>query len=80
MHCSYYSLSWRLSGQTIGMRAWRIRMSRLDGEPVGWRLALARSVIAVPLLVWGWCWVVLDPDRCSLQDRLCRTRIRRIQG
>ncbi len=37
---------WTHGGQTLGMRAWRIRLRRGDGGPVGWRQAGARFVAA----------------------------------
>ena len=33
---TYYAFSWRRSGQTLGMRAWKIRIVTEDGGNPGW--------------------------------------------
>jgi uncharacterized RDD family membrane protein YckC len=37
---------WVHGGQTLGMRAWRLRVRRLDGRNIGWWQALARFSVA----------------------------------
>ncbi len=39
---AFLGLSWVRGGQTIGMRAWRIRLVGQDGGPVHWLQALRR--------------------------------------
>ena len=79
---SYYALSWRRGGQTLGMRAWRLTL-RGDGDGGGvpeWsRLALRWLVAWLSLLLFGiGYWIALfDPLRRTLPDRLSRTRIER---
>ena len=77
LHLSYFCVSWRLSGQTLGMRAWRIQMVNRHGERLDWLHCLYRSLVAIPctlLLMVGWLWMLVDRDACTLQDRLCDTR------
>lgn len=46
----YFVASWRRGGQTIGMRAWRIRVSRDDGAAISLRQAFVRLAVgAAPL-------------------------------
>lgn len=69
---------WAHGGQTVGMRAWRIRVVRADGTALGWRLAVARFAAGLVALVpaglgFWWCW--LDAERRGWHDRLTRTRV-----
>jgi uncharacterized RDD family membrane protein YckC len=77
----YYVLNWLRSGQTLGMRAWRIRAVTAGGEALNWRAAVLRA--AFGLLAWapaalGVLWLYLDPDHLALHDRLSKTRIIRL--
>jgi uncharacterized RDD family membrane protein YckC len=74
----YYVLNWLRSGQTLGMRAWRIRAVSAGGEALNWQAAVLRA--AFGLLAWapaalGVLWLYLDPDHLALHDRLSKTRI-----
>lgn len=49
---AYFISSWRHGGQTLGMRPWRIRLTRGDGGVPSWPQALARALVAgAPLLL-----------------------------
>lgn len=68
---------WR-RGETLGMRAWRLRVVGPDGRPPGWGRALGRFFAA--MLSWaalglGFLWVLVDPDRLAWHDRLSGTRL-----
>jgi uncharacterized RDD family membrane protein YckC len=78
---AYSVLNWVRSGQTLGMRAWRIHVVSDAGQPLGAGRALLRfgwSVIAWLPLGLGVLWLYLDPQRLALQDRLSRTRVIRL--
>jgi uncharacterized RDD family membrane protein YckC len=69
---------WTKGGQTLGMRAWRIRVVRADGSPLGPRHALGR--LGAALLSWlflgaGFLWVLVDRDKAAWHDRLSGTRL-----
>lgn len=42
---AYFVWCWSRSGQTLAMKAWRIRLTRADGRPVSPAAALARFVL-----------------------------------
>lgn len=42
----FYGGFWVRGGQTLGMRAWRLRVRRRDGRAIGWWQALLRFLIA----------------------------------
>ena len=76
-HCGF----WVHGGQTLGMRAWRIRVVCEDGRELGWRRAAARFAAAVVALApggLGFWWAVLDRDRRAWHDRWTNTRVVRI--
>jgi uncharacterized RDD family membrane protein YckC len=74
----YYLLNWTRSGQTLGMRAWRLRAVTASGKPLVLKTAAIRLGWAA--LAWapaglGVLWIYLDRDHLALQDRLSNTRI-----
>ena len=59
---------WKHGGQTIGMRAWRLRMYAMDEKPVGYGRLLLRMLTA--LMGIGTLLVLLDyKNKLALQDR-----------
>lgn len=77
----FYGWFWTHGGQTLGLRAWKLRVERWDGGTLSWRDAAARFAAAGTLLVppaLGLLWVSVDRDRAGWHDRLSRTRIVRV--
>jgi uncharacterized RDD family membrane protein YckC len=66
----YFLWCWLRGGQTLAMRAWRIRL--VDVTP---RKALLRFVLALLLLPASIAWAFFDRDRQFLHDRLAGTRL-----
>ena len=69
---------WTHGGQTLGLRAWHLRVVRDDGTPLAWADALKRCAAA--LLSWlpaglGFLWAAFDRDGLTWHDRLSRTRL-----
>lgn len=76
----YYLISWRRAGQTIGMRAWRIKVVSLTNAPLSWSdcwKRLGAAVVNLLLLNLGWLGYLL-PAQKSLTDHLSHTRIERL--
>jgi uncharacterized RDD family membrane protein YckC len=48
---AYFISSWRRGGQTVGMRPWRIRVTRDDGGTPSLQQALIRALVAATPLV-----------------------------
>lgn len=75
---TFFSWFWVHGGQTLGMRAWKIRIERSDGSPCGTRTAifhLAVGVILGLLLGMGWWFALIDRKGRALQDVICGTRV-----
>ncbi len=67
----YAGLSWRFGGQTLGMRAWRLRAVDVQGNPPGWSAIVLRfSVGALSLAAagLGFVWVLIDRERRSWHE------------
>lgn len=74
----FYGWFWTHGGQTLGMRAWNLYLTKPDGKFIDWRLAAKRYVFA--LLSWGclglgFLWVVVQPQRKAWHDLLSDTQI-----
>ncbi len=74
----YFVLFWKRGGQTLAMKTWRIRLTRLGGGPLSTARCAARFGLAALGLLCagaGFLWALIDPERQFLHDRLCRTRL-----
>jgi uncharacterized RDD family membrane protein YckC len=69
---------WTTGGQTLGMRAWRIRVVNQDGRTITFRQSLIRFITAIPsvsLFGIGIFWLLLDPQKKTWPDRVAGTRV-----
>jgi uncharacterized RDD family membrane protein YckC len=66
----YFLWCWLRGGQTLAMRAWKIRV--VDVTPAK---AAARFLIAAALLPLSVLWALVDRDGQFLHDRLAGTRL-----
>jgi len=69
---------WTHGGQTLGMRAWRLRLVGQDGAAVTPRQALIRVAAACLALApagLGLWWVLIDPEHRAWHDRWSGTRL-----
>lgn len=74
----FYLAFWRKGGQTLGMRAWRVRLVDAQGGTPSLNAMLRRALWAVPswsLLGLGVIWMYFDPGCRTLQDRMSGTRL-----
>lgn len=67
---AYFVFCWVRGGQTLAMKAWRIRL--VGATP---RKALLRLLLAAMLLPVSVLWALVDRDRQFLHDRLAGTRL-----
>jgi uncharacterized RDD family membrane protein YckC len=77
----FYSWFWLHGGQTLGMRAWRLRVQRLDGGPITIWQALLRFLAAIVSLACaglGFLWMLVDRKRMTWHDRFSETVIVRL--
>jgi uncharacterized RDD family membrane protein YckC len=73
---AFFGGFWCHGGQTLGMKAWRIRVQRYDGAALTWREAALRFVAAIgswlPLGA-GYLWALFDRHAQCWHDRLSAT-------
>lgn len=74
----FFSWFWVHGGQTLGLKAWGMRVVRDDGSPLRWRDAALRFAWAIPslgLAGLGLLWMAFDHQRLTVHDRFSRTRV-----
>jgi uncharacterized RDD family membrane protein YckC len=74
----YFAISWSRGGQTLGMRAWKLRLTMDDGSRVAWPRAVLRFCLAsvsLALVGIGFWWALFDPQRRTLHDIASNTRM-----
>lgn len=72
----FYAWFWQKSGQTLGMRVWKIRIvSELGGNPhwINSLLRLAFAPISIACFGLGYLWLLFRPY--SWHDKLSQTRV-----
>ncbi len=79
----FYAWFWMHGGQTLGMRAWKIKLHTLDDNPISWRHAAIRFASAC--LSWsclglGFIWCLVDGEARCWHDRLSGTRLVYFRG
>lgn len=75
---TFYLWFWTHGGQSLGMRAWRIRITDLDGGPIDARQALLRilgACLSLALCGLGYVWIIVDAQKLAWHDHLSRTRV-----
>ncbi|MEM1411123.1 MAG: RDD family protein [Pseudomonadota bacterium] len=76
----YFGLCWTSSGQTLGMRAWKIEVIDDDGRRPSWGACTLRFATAIVSLLpagLGYWSALLREDRACWHDRLSGTRLQR---
>jgi uncharacterized RDD family membrane protein YckC len=71
----YLAVCWRLGGQTLGMKAWRIRLVG-DQYPISWITTLVRFIVALASLLCfglGLLWSLFHPRNATWHDLASKT-------
>ncbi len=71
----YLTYFWTNSGQTPGLRSWKLKLVREDGYLLTRYNANLRFLLIVPLCLIGWITLFITPQKQSLQDILAKTKI-----
>ena len=78
----YAVVSWRRGGQTLGMRPWRLKVLRADGQPAGTKALLLRFAVATLSLAaggLGFLWTFVDRERRAWHDLASGTVLVRLE-
>ncbi|MCB1619318.1 MAG: RDD family protein [Thiothrix sp.] len=79
---AFFGWFWTHGGQTLGMRAWKIRVADDYGRTLNWQQAFFRytmSIFSWLVLGVGYWIAIFDPERLAWHDRLSRTRLIRTE-
>jgi uncharacterized RDD family membrane protein YckC len=79
---AYFIASWTRGGQTLGMRAWRLRVVRGDGAALRFGQAVLRFIACVLSLApagLGVWWALFDAEGRTWHDLLAGTRVVRLE-
>ena len=74
----FYGWFWTHGGQTLGMRAWKIKVLTLDQKNINWTQALLRfltAMVSLGLFGLGFLWILIDKSRCGWHDHLSKTAL-----
>ena len=74
----FFGWFWTHGGQTLGMRAWRIRVMDDQQRALTWKLAWRRfawSMVSWAVLCIGFLWSLFDAKRRTLHDRFSGTHL-----
>ncbi|MGB1402948.1 MAG: RDD family protein [Porticoccaceae bacterium] len=74
----YYFICWRKQGQTLGMKAWRLRLQQRDGNLASPFQCIKRSALATLSLAAvgiGYLWILWPSNTGCLHDILTDTAI-----
>ena len=74
---AYYIWSWYKGGQTVGMRAWQLKLIS-EGKQLTLIQAIMRyfgAIVGVWCFGLGLVWCLLDRDKQSLADRLAKCKM-----
>lgn len=75
---AFFIFFWSHGGQTLGMKAWRLKLVNRDGTAANTKAAAQRFIFACLALLpagLGFVWLIWDRDKLSWQDRLSKTRV-----
>jgi uncharacterized RDD family membrane protein YckC len=73
---TYFAICWR-GGQTLGMKAWRIRIVGPD-QPISWLATAVRFGVAIASLLCfglGLWWSLFHPNKATWHDLASGTRL-----
>ncbi|HCU90183.1 MAG TPA: RDD family protein [Gammaproteobacteria bacterium] len=78
---AYFGFCWTRSGQTLGMRSWKIRLvDSKTRQLVGWACAAKRcaaATLSLGVLGLGFIWMIFDHDSRTVHDRISGSHIQK---
>lgn len=74
----FFGWFWTHGGQTLGMRAWKIRLRSTLGPEISWSQSLLRFLAATvswAALGLGFAWVLISKEHKSWHDSFSETEV-----
>ncbi len=77
--CFFFSWFWIHGGQTLGMRAWKLKLSNENGQNIQWKASIIRFTVMFITVGLGTLWVLFGKNGQALQDIAASTIMYRIE-
>lgn len=74
----FFGWFWTHGGQTLGMRAWKIKILTVDRHPINWCQAAWRFFSAILSWVFvglGFWWILFDKRKRGWHDHVSKTAV-----
>jgi len=74
----FYVWCWRRTGQTLGMKSWRIQLQGCNQPIPSWQECWLRALLAplsLIILGIGYLWCLIDKDGQCLHDKFSNTQV-----
>jgi uncharacterized RDD family membrane protein YckC len=74
----YFIYFWKRAGQTVGMKAWRVKLVNIADQPLSYRQLIIRWLVAIPAyacLLVGVFWQYWSHDGLNWHDKASNTRL-----
>jgi len=75
----FFGWFWTHGGQTLGMRAWKIRVELNTGKNLNWSQAGLRFILAIMTFGIGLLWCLWDEKHRSFYDLLAKTQVIKVE-
>ena len=75
---AFYAYCWRRHGETLGMRAWHIRLVGASGRPASWQqiaLRLVTACLSLGCFGVGYLWLYVGKTRQTWHDLASNTYV-----
>ncbi|WP_239649875.1 RDD family protein [Methylocucumis oryzae] len=74
----FHGWFWTHGGQTLGQKAWKIKVLTFDYKPINWLQALLRfsaAIVSWSVFGLGFLWMLVDKDKQTWHDYLSKTKL-----
>lgn len=74
----FFIAFWVCGGQTLGMRAWRLKVQQGSGEDLNWTIGsirFAAGMVSIATGGLGFVWLLADSQKLTWHDRIAGTRV-----
>jgi len=78
---AYFAGMWAWKGTTVGGVVLKLKVVRLDGQPITFQVALVRGlagVFSVVVLFLGFLWIAWDKEKQGWHDKIAGTAVVRL--
>ena len=78
---AYFAGMWAWKGTTVGGVVLKLKVVRLDGQPITFQVALVRGlagVFSVVVLFLGFLWIAWDKEKQGWHDKIAGTVVVRL--